>query len=146
MPAFAKWNIIRSNPIDLQLTAGGSANPFFVDDIQLMAKPGPALVHLSINATQSVRRVDARWFGVNRAVWDRYLDTAETVSLLREMGTRALRFPRGSLSDEYHWESNTTGTNSWKWATSFDWFSHTATNIDAQASPAWRMNCNPRRI
>lgn len=40
--------------INFQLTAGGSANPFFVDDIEFTAKPGPALVHLSIKATQSV--------------------------------------------------------------------------------------------
>ena len=57
---------------------------------------------------QALRTADARWFGVNTAVWDGNFDTATTISLLREMGTMLMRFPGGSLSDEYHWASNTT--------------------------------------
>src|SRR5204863_5315351 len=46
---------------------------------------------------------------------------------------RALRFPGGSLSDEYHWSSGTSSTNQWKWATSFSNFAHIATNLGAEA-------------
>src|SRR5436190_1093504 len=46
----------------------GAVQPtFYVDDIQLVAKPVPALVNLTLNATQAVRTVDARHFGVNLA-------------------------------------------------------------------------------
>src|ERR1039458_174906 len=112
----------------------GTAPPtFYVDDIQMVAAPPPVPVHLSLNATQAVRAVDARWFAVNTAIWDRAFDTPTTVSLLHEMGTRLLRAPGGSLSDEYHWSTDTNLTNTWRWGTTFANFVHVATNAGAQA-------------
>ena len=112
----------------------GMAQPtFYVDDIQLIAAPAPLPVHLSLNATQAVRSVDARWFAVNTAIWDSNFDTPSTISLLRELGTRMLRAPGGSLSDEYHWSTDISLTNNWRWPTSFANFVHVATNIGAQA-------------
>lgn len=114
----------------------GAAQPtFYVDDIQLDAKAGPTLVHVSVNATQTVRTVDARHFGVNLAMWDGYHDPPNhttTISLLKEMGCQTVRLPGGSLSDEYHWSSNTSGTNTWQWQTSFPEFIRVATNANAQ--------------
>src|ERR1017187_1920572 len=125
-----KTNLSR---INIQLRAGGSTNTFYVDDVQLTAKPAPAVINVSVNTTHAVRKVDSRWFGVNTAVWDSNFDTPQTVSLLNEMGTTILRFPGGSLSDEYHWASNKTLTNTWQWATSFSNFVHVATNVGVQA-------------
>ncbi|HWF19159.1 MAG TPA: alpha-L-arabinofuranosidase [Verrucomicrobiae bacterium] len=116
----------------LQLTASGASNTFYVDEMQLTAKPAPALVHINVSVNQILRTVDARFFGVNTAVWDSELNTPTTVSLLREAGLTTLRFPGGSLSDEYHWGSNTSGTNTWTWGTSFTDFARVATNIGAQ--------------
>jgi hypothetical protein len=118
--------------LTLQLTASGTTTTFYVDDVQLTAVPAPGLVHLSINATQTIRSADARWFGVNTAMWDTNFDAAQTISALTEMGTLALRGLGGSLSDEYFWEKDTSGTNKWTWATSFARFVHVATNIGAQ--------------
>jgi hypothetical protein len=123
----------RLNGFNIALTSSGRAGTFYIDDIQLTAKPAPALTHLSVNALSSLRAADARWFGVNAAIWDSDLDTPQTVSLLEEMGTLVLRFPGGSISDEYHWASNTSLTYTWTWATSFDMFARTATNAGAQA-------------
>jgi alpha-L-arabinofuranosidase len=112
----------------------GSVQPtFYVDDVELVAAPVPALVHVNVAATQEVRAVDARFFAVNTAIWDSHFDTSSTISLLKEMGTRVLRCPGGSLSDEYHWSTDTTLNNTWRWVTSFANFVHVATNIDAQA-------------
>ena len=62
----------------------GAAQPtFYVDDIQLLATPAPALSHLSVNTTQAVRSMDARWFAVNTAIWDSNFDTPATISLLQ---------------------------------------------------------------
>ncbi|MEO7299721.1 MAG: alpha-L-arabinofuranosidase [Verrucomicrobiota bacterium] len=111
----------------------GSAQPvFYLDDIKLVAAPAPSLIHVNINAAQILRTVDARLFGLNAAVWDGNFDTTNTSARLSEMDNQALRFPGGSLSDEYHWASNTTGTNTWTWATSFDQFAHLATNLNAK--------------
>jgi len=117
----------------LQLTSNGTTNAFYIDDIQLIAKPAPALVHLSIDATHPIRSADFRWAGFNTAIWDSNFDTATTISLFKEIGATILRFPGGSLSDEYHWASNKSGTNTWTWATSFANFVHIATNIASQA-------------
>ncbi len=105
---------------------------FYVDDIRLTAKPPPALVNVSVNTSQVLQTVDARMFALNAAIWDSNFDTANTTTLLREIDCQALRFPGGSSSDDYHWGSNTSGTNTWTWATSFDKFAHVATNIRAQ--------------
>ncbi len=114
----------------------GAAQPtFYVDDMQLVAAPAPAVVHLSLNATQAVRGVDTRWFAVNTAIWDSNFDTPSTIALLQEMGTRALRAPGGSLSDNYHWVTDLTVGTDWPgpWPTSFPKFIHVATNVGAQA-------------
>jgi hypothetical protein len=41
--------------------------------------------------------------------------------------------PGGSLSDEYHWASNTTLTNTWQWSASFADMVRVATNVGVQA-------------
>ena len=133
LSALGAANQTNVDRLTMQLTASGTANPFYIDDVQLDAKPAPSLVHLSVNATQTVRAVDPRWFGVNTAIWDGNFDTAQTISLLNEMGTKILRGPGGSLSDEYHWSTDKSGTNTFQWTTSFPKFVHVATNVGAQA-------------
>ncbi|HET7625959.1 MAG TPA: alpha-L-arabinofuranosidase [Verrucomicrobiae bacterium] len=119
------------NRITWQLTSGSGI--FYLDDIQLNPKPAPSLVHIEVNAAQAIRPVDSRWFSANAAVWDGNFDTPQTISFLNEMGLTALRFPGGSLSDQYHWASNKSLDNSWQWQTSFANFVHVATNAGVQA-------------
>ncbi|MEO6184224.1 MAG: carbohydrate binding domain-containing protein [Verrucomicrobiota bacterium] len=116
----------------VQLRNDGTTNTFYLDDMQLTPAAVPALVKIAVNAGQSLRTVDPRFFGVNTAIWDGYFDSVSTSNLLQEMGCLTLRFPGGSLSDEYHWASGTTGTNTWQWVTSFGNFMHIATNAAAQ--------------
>jgi hypothetical protein len=75
-------NVTNLYRINLQLTGSGTTDTFYVDDVQLTAGPAPALSHLSLNATQAVRTVEARWFAVNTAIWDGNFDTPTTISLL----------------------------------------------------------------
>jgi hypothetical protein len=105
-----------------QPVSGSTTNTFYLDDIQFVPALAPSLVHLSINASQPVRQVDARTFGINTAAWDGNLDTPQTVSLLQEIGATALRFPGGSTADTYHWT-----------VSSVNHFARVATNIGAQA-------------
>ena len=117
---------------EIQSTSSGSVPVFYVSAVQLNAAAAPALTHLTVNAGQTLRAVDARWFGLNTAVWDSLLTPAGSAYLLKEMGTLALRFPGGSLSDEYHWASNKSLTNTWTWNVSFANFAQVATNVGAQ--------------
>src|SRR5580700_6559832 len=116
----------------IQDHSGTTQPTFFVDTISITALPPPSVVNVTVNAADTVRVVDARHFGVNTAVWDSLLDTSITTNLLTAMGAGSLRFPGGSLSDDYHWASNTTDSNTWTWSTSFDQFAQVATAIGAQ--------------
>lgn len=91
-----------------------------------------ATATINVNAAQVIRTVDRRMFGLNTAIWDSAFDSTATRSRLQEMSVQALRFPGGSLSDEYHWLTNTTRANTWTWATSFDAFASVALTTPAQ--------------
>src|ERR1051325_1979032 len=110
---------------------GTNIPTFCVDDWSLVAVPPPDVVSISVNAGQVVSTVDPRFFGLNAVIWDDNFDSANTVSLLNELDNRLLRFPGGSLSDEYHWTTGKSGTNTFTWATSFSNFLHVATNTRA---------------
>jgi len=88
-------------------TSGGTATSA-TNFTPAVAPPGD--VHLSLDANLVVRTADARWFGVNEAIWDANLAAPETVSLLNEMGCQFLRYPGGAQSDDYHWDANHADT------------------------------------
>ena len=117
----------------IQDRSGTTQPTFFVDTISITAQAPPSVVNVTVNAAQPVRLVDPRHFAVNTAVWDSDFDTANTINLLTSMGAQALRFPGGSLSDDYHWATNTTDSNTWTWATSFANFAQVATTVGTQA-------------
>ncbi len=125
-------NATNANGFWIQDRVGSAKPTFYVDDIELVAKPFPAAVPVTVDASKPIRKVDARWFGVNTAIWDGNFDSAATRSAITEMGLTTLRFPGGSASDEYHWSSNKSANNSGEWATSFAKFARNATNLGAQ--------------
>ncbi len=101
-----------------------------------LALPGAALaqtVNLTVNATQTVRTVDERVFGVNSVIWDGQASTAQTISMVQAAGIRTIRVPGGSLSDDYHWRVNTSDANTWNWPTSFNGFINLITSANTQA-------------
>ncbi len=117
----------------LQDASGGAQPAFYVDDVSLISVPPPPVVHLNVNAGQILQQVDGRMFGINAAVWDDQFNSMATVTQLKTMGNKILRFPGGSLSDTYHFQSNTTDGNTWQWATSFDAFAGVAKSYGADA-------------
>ncbi len=116
----------------IQDRSGTTQPQFYVDTISLTVVPPPSVVNVAMDAAQALRTVDARHFGLNAAVWDGIFDTATTKTLLTAMGNQALRFPGGSLSDDYHWATNTTDSNTWQWATSFSRFADVAKTVGSQ--------------
>lgn len=61
---------------------------------------------VTVNAASSRGTIPAAAFGVNTAVWDGALLDASVPNLLKQAGTTMLRFPGGSTSDQYHWQTN----------------------------------------
>jgi len=75
---------------------------------------------VSVDANAVLHPVNATHFGLNTTLWDPDLATVETANLVRDAGIGILRLPGGSVSDEYHWLTNTSRDNTWKWASGFD--------------------------
>jgi hypothetical protein len=106
----------------------GTAQPiFYLDGISLTANPPPATVHVSVNATNPVRTVDSRVFGVNTAAWDGDLDTPNTIFILTNIDNQALRWPGGSWGDIYFMTNEPRG-----WGSRTTNLIHVATNTGAQ--------------
>jgi alpha-N-arabinofuranosidase len=95
--------------------------------------PNASTVAVNVDSTKVIRTLDSQLTGINAAVWDSSFESQTTKALLESMGTKILRFPGGSLSDEYHWQTNTTLNNTWQWATSFDDFAAIAKSVNSQA-------------
>ncbi|HZT42363.1 MAG TPA: hypothetical protein VFA07_09235 [Chthonomonadaceae bacterium] len=67
---------------------------------------------VSVNAASPLGVLQPQAFGVNTAVWDGHLLDSSVPSLLQQAGVTFLRYPGGSTSDVYHWQTNsaTAGT------------------------------------
>jgi alpha-N-arabinofuranosidase len=115
-------NVADLDGLWLQENAGATQPTFYVDDVALEFAPPPSLVNVTVNPKQRIRKVDRRMFGINAAVWDGAYASPNTQSLLTELNNQALRFPGGSLSDVYHWQTNMSEGQTFEWATSFDDF------------------------
>ncbi len=117
----------------IQDSVGSTEPTFYVDDIQFVSSVVPAVTHITVNTGLPIRSADARWFGMNVAIWDNALGAAQTVTELTNMGMRALRFPGGSDSDDYHWLFNRQDNNTWSWTTSLADYIRIITNANAQS-------------
>lgn len=63
------------------------------------------LATVTVNAGQVVRSVDTRLLGVNVTWWDSNLNTGPTKQLVQAAGLTSFRFPGGSSSDDFHFNS-----------------------------------------
>ena len=118
-----------TNLTGFQIWNGGTLQSnFFIDDIALVANPAPALVHVSLLATQTIRTVDAKVFGINQVAWDGNVFTPTSVGIMNDLGNPCLRWPGGSWGDGYHWTNEYRG-----WGSYSSDFINLATNTHAQA-------------
>lgn len=117
----------------IQNNTGGPAT-FYVDDITLVAVLAPNPVQVTVDASSMLRTLDGRIYGLNTAIWDAQLGTASSANLLSAMGTQVLRFPGGSASDDYDWQTNRSiSSGSFQWASSAATLATTAAGHGAQA-------------
>ena len=64
-------------------------------------------VTVVVNARAGLETVAPEAIGVNHAIWDAQLGTPEVADLMKAAGVRSMRYPGGSYSDIYHWETHT---------------------------------------
>lgn len=134
----------------------GAALTFYVDDITLVATPPPAEVQVTVDAGNTLQTIDGRIYGINTAVWDFQTGNATNAALLTDMGMRVLRYPGGSLSNDYNWHTNRGVTNSsFQWVASPPKFLTMAASLGVEAcitvnygsgtpeqAAAWVAYCN----
>jgi hypothetical protein len=87
---------------------------------------------LSVDATQAVRTVDERVFGLNAVMWDSQTATAQTLALVQVAGIRSLRLPGGGMSDDYNWATHTQVSTANNWPEGFNYFVPLITTINPQ--------------
>lgn len=72
---------------------------------------------IDIDATKEVMTIDSDFFGVCPMFWqetDKYMADGKVEGYLKEMKCKFLRFPGGTESDNYIWQTNTLhNTNRW---------------------------------
>ena len=64
-------------------------------------------VTVTVNTRAGLEVVSEAAVGVNHAIWDTHLGSDEVADLLKDAGVKAMRYPGGSYSDIYHWETHT---------------------------------------
>ncbi|MGA2289896.1 hypothetical protein, partial [Bradyrhizobium sp.] len=78
-----------------------------------LTSPGSAQTTstVQITAGTALSTIPALAFGINSAVWDGNLLDAAVPGLLTNAGISAIRYPGGSTSDDYNWQTNSIVPN-----------------------------------
>ncbi len=94
---------------------------------------------VTVSANTPLGTIPSTAVGVNTAVWDSDLLDAAVPGLLGQAGVTTLRFPGGSTSDVYHWQTNSTSNGGYTNPNNtFDAFMGVATQ--AGAAPIITVN------
>ena len=65
---------------------------------------------VNINTGTSLGTIPSTALGINDAAWDSHLLDSSIPGMLQQDGVKVMRYPGGSTSDYYHWQSNTVET------------------------------------
>src|ERR1039458_10063639 len=88
---------------------------------------------VTVNATSGLGTIPSGAIGLNTAVYDSDMNDAPVPGLLKAAGIDALRYPGGSYSDIYNWQTSTAADNGYVApGTTFSDFMSTASSAGAQ--------------
>jgi hypothetical protein len=87
---------------------------------------------VTVNANSGLGAIPASAIGLNTAVYDGYMNDTPIPGLLKAAGINALRYPGGSYSDIYNWQTNVAQGGYDAPNTSFSNFMTTAQAASAQ--------------
>ena len=102
------------------------------------AAPQDVSGSVTVNATAGLGAIPSGAIGLNTAVYDQYMNDAAIPSLVKAAGIDAMRYPGGSYSDIYDWQTNVATGGYDAPNTDFDQFM--ATDEAAGASPIVTVN------
>ena len=112
-------------------TAGATAS-------HAAAAPLDVSSSVTVNATAGLGAIPSGAIGLNTAVYDQYMNDSTVPSLVKAAGIDAMRYPGGSYSDIYNWQTNVATGGYDAPNTDFDQFM--ATDQAAGASPIVTVN------
>lgn len=89
---------------------------------------------VTVNTARSLGKLTTISKGINTAVWDGNLLDSASATAIKNANVKVLRYPGGSTSDVYHWQSHTTvsGQSYANPANTFDAFMQVAQKTDSQ--------------
>lgn len=96
------------------------------------AAPAAATASVTVNANSGLGTIPANAIGLNTAVYDGDMNDTPIPGLLKSAGIDALRYPGGSYSDIYNWQTNVAQGGYDAPNTSFSDFMTTAQAAGAQ--------------
>ena len=105
---------------------------FYLDDIRFTRPLPSTTVSVQVNTTQTLTPITRLKLGMNVAVWDWYMTQPQRISMKRSAGFGVLRFPGGSISDEYDWRNNRSRRHGNSWGTDTQGFLNVANSIGAE--------------
>ncbi len=91
---------------------------------------------VTVDASKSLGAFPAQGIGSNTVVWDLGLMDAQFPGLMRTAGTTILRFPGGSASDAYHWQTNSPTAGQGAFVLATDNFDAFMAQVNAMAGTA----------
>ena len=75
--------------------------------VQQAAAQDADRLSVTVNATSGLGTIPSDAIGLNTAVYDGYMNDTPIPGLLKAAGIDAMRYPGGSYSDIYNWQTNT---------------------------------------
>lgn len=82
-----------------------------ISSLGALAASSGVAAQVTINSFRSRGLVPSTAIGMNSAVWDGHLLDSAVPNMLKSAGVTVMRYPGGSTSDAYHWQTNTTEPN-----------------------------------
>jgi alpha-N-arabinofuranosidase len=113
----------------------GVSRTYYLDEIGLIPAPLPSKITVNIDTLQTIKNISTNTIGVNNGVWESSYKSPENIEILKELGSSVLRYPGGSISDEYNWKTNQSTRNgvTTNWALNFDEFAAGVLQTGSQA-------------
>jgi hypothetical protein len=93
--------------LDLGTLSGNPTSVYYLNNISLIADPNPAPpLQISVDAGVVTGSLPHALLGVNGAHWMTDLHADPVVAQVKALGAGPIRYPGGSSSDTFHWQSN----------------------------------------
>ncbi|MCS7190375.1 MAG: hypothetical protein NZ843_02095 [Fimbriimonadales bacterium] len=112
--------------------SGQSVPTFYLDDIRLIRAQVSDRAIVTVNFNAVGRTITKPMLGINVACWDWFLTTPARRALLKQLNPGLMRYPGGSISNEYDWRTNRNRRTGDTYGTNTDGFLSVANELGAE--------------